>query len=596
MIGDTETAALVCWDGSIDWLCLPRFDSGACFAAIVGGPEHGRWRIAPSDPDARISRRYRGETLILETEFQADTGTVRVIDFMPIRAEPLVGRIDLVRVVEGVSGSVPMEMHLAFRFDYGSVVPWVTTDGERLRAVAGPDAVVLDTPAPLRGEGRSTVAEFTVGQGERIPFVLTWHPSHLDPPEPLDSDQALMTTERWWEDWVSLCQFEGQHREAVVRSLVTLKALIYGPTGGILAAPTTSLPEELGGTRNWDYRYVWLRDATFTLYALIMGGYSSEAAAWRDWLLRAAAGNPEQLRIMYGLAGERRLPETKLSWLPGYEKSVPVRVGNDAAAQTQLDVYGEVMDALWLARTHGLEPEEGAWDLQRALLDYLEGNWQQEDHGLWEVRGQRRPFTHSRVMSWVAFDRAVKTVERTSLEGPVERWRAIRHEIRNEVLAKGFDSDRNTFVQSYGSTAVDAALLLIPQVGLLPPQDPRVLGTIDAVIEDLGVDDVLIRRYRTDQVDDGLPGSEGAFLICSFWLVDTLALAGRVEEARRRFTRLLDLRNDLGLLAEEYDVTDSRMLGNFPQAFSHVGLIDSAQTIADVTRSAAARRGEMGRD
>lgn len=585
----------MCRDGSIDWLCLPRFDSGACFAALLGGPEHGRWRLGTSDPAPGASRRYRGETLILETEFQTDTGTAQVIDFMPVRADRWDKRMDLIRIVEGVSGRVPMEMDLTFRFDYGSLVPWVTREGKRLHAVAGPDAVVLDTPIDVRGEDQSTVAQFNVEMGQRIPFALTWHPSHISAPDPLDAEEALSATEMWWEDWTSRCRFEGGHREAVVRSLLTLKALTYGPTGGIVAAPTTSLPEELGGARNWDYRYVWLRDATFTLYALIMGGYRSEAAAWRDWLLRTVAGSPERLRIMYGLAGERRLPEIQLPWLPGYEDSLPVRIGNEAANQTQLDVYGEVIDSLWLARMHGLEPEEGAWNLQRALLDFLEGNWQQEDHGLWEVRGQTRPFTHSRVMSWVAFDRAVKTVERTGLDGPVERWRTIRQEISQEVLAKGFDSDRNTFVQSYGSTAVDAALLLIPQVGLLPPHDPRVLGTIDAVIEDLQVDDVLIHRYRTDQIDDGLPGAEGAFLICSFWLVDSLALAGRVEEARRRFAGLLELRNDLGLLAEEYDTKDRRMLGNFPQAFSHVGLIDSAHTLHDVTKSAAASRGEMGR-
>lgn len=581
-------------DGSIEWLCLPRFDSGACFAALLGGPEHGHWRITPSDPGQRISRRYRGETLVLETEFRSEAGTVRLIDFMPIRGGPGDGRVDVVRIVEGVSGRVPIEMHLTLRFDYGAVIPWVTREGERLHAVAGPDAVVLDTPVAIRGEDQSTVAEFSVDAGDRVPFVLTWHESHVSAPNPLNAWEALSATEGWWKDWISQSRFEGEHREALVRSLLTLKALTFGPTGGILAAPTTSLPETLGGSRNWDYRYVWLRDATFTLYALIVGGYRSEAAAWRDWLLRAVAGSPERLRIMYGLAGERRLPEMELPWLPGYEESRPVRIGNNAADQIQLDVYGEVVDSLWLARVHGLEPEEGAWDLQRAFLEFLEGNWQQEDHGLWEVRGQKRPFTHSRVMSWVAFDRAIKTVERTALEGPLERWRAIRHEIRQEVLTKGYDSDRNTFVQSYGSAALDAALLLIPQVGLLPPRDPRVLGTIDAVIEDLQVDDVLIHRYRTDQTDDGLPGAEGAFLICSFWLVDALALAGRFGEAHRRFTGLLGLRNDLGLFAEEYDVRDRRMLGNFPQAFSHVGLIDSAHTLADVTRSAAASRGEMG--
>jgi GH15 family glucan-1,4-alpha-glucosidase len=595
LIGDTETAALVCKNGSIDWLCLPRFDSGACFAALLGEPENGRWLIKPLDPDPRVVRRYRGDTMILETEFQVETGAVRLVDFMPIRSESGNARIDVVRIVEGLSGSVPMDMHLVFRFDYGSVVPWVTSEGERLHAVAGPDAVVLDTPVDVRGEGRSTLAEFTVTKGQRVPFVLTWHPSHVGAPDVLDADEALSATTERWHHWIGRCRFTGDHREPVVRSLVTLKALTYAPTGGILAAPTTSLPEALGGSRNWDYRYVWLRDAAFTLYALIMGGYRAEAAAWRDWLLRAVAGDAERLQIMYGVAGERRLPETELPWLPGYEQSPPVRVGNDASDQTQMDVYGEVMDSLWLARVHGLDIEESAWDLQRELLDFLEGNWQMDDHGLWEVRGPRRPFTHSRVMSWVAFDRAVKTVERTGLDGPAERWRALRREIRREILIKGYDPGRNTFVQAYGSTAVDAALLMIPQVGLLPPDDRRVLGTIEAVVQDLQIDDVVIRRYRADQTNDGLPGTEGGFLICSFWLVDALALAGRVEEARRRFAGLLELRNDLGLLAEEYDVQGRRMLGNFPQAFSHVGLISSAHTLADVTKSAAASRGELGR-
>lgn len=530
---------------------------------------------------------------MLETQFETDTGVTRVIDFMPPRTHPDDSRIDLVRIVEGVSGSVPMEMHLTFRFDYGSVTPWVTREENRLHAVAGPDAVVLDTDVVVEGKGWSTIADFEIEEGERISFVLTWHASNVEAPDPVDAAEALTSTEEWWTDWISQCQYEGRHRDAVVRSLLTLKALIYGPTGGILAAPTTSLPEALGGSRNWDYRYVWLRDATFTLYALIAGGYRSEAAAWRDWLLRAVAGSPKNMRIMYGLAGERRLPEIEVASLAGYEGSRPVRIGNAASDQTQMDVYGEVIDALWLARMHGLELDEGVWAIQLALLDYLEGNWQQDDHGLWEVRGQKRPFTHSRVMSWVAFDRAVKTVERTALEGPVDRWRKIRHQIHQEVLAKGFNPDRSAFVQSYGSTEVDAALLLIPQVGFLPPDDPRVLGTIDAVIRDLGVDDVLIRRYRTD---DGLPGEEGAFLICSFWLVDALALAGRIEEAERRFAGLRELSNDLGLLAEEFDVARHRMLGNFPQAFSHVGLINSAHTIADVTKSAAASRGEMGRN
>lgn len=595
LIGDTETAALVCADGSIDWMCLPRFDSGACFAALLGGPEHGRWRIAPSDRIRRTQRRYRGDTLVLETEFETGSGIVRLIDFMSPRADLESGHCDVIRIVEGVSGSVPMEMHLTLRFDYGTVVPWVTSDGKRLHAVAGPDAVTLDTPVELRGEDLATVAEFTVSHGERIPFALAWHASHRPEPQEIDAEAALSDTEAWWREWIGQCNYAGEHREAVVRSLITLKALTYQPTGGMVAAPTTSLPERIGGVRNWDYRYVWLRDATFTLYALIVGGFRSEAAEWRDWLLRAVAGSPEDLRIMYGLAGERRLPELELP-LPGYEGSKPVRIGNAAAEQTQLDVYGEVIDSLWLARNHGLEPEAGAWELQLGLLEHLEGNWREDDHGLWEMRGPKRAFTHSRVMSWVAFDRAVKTVERTSLEGPVQRWRAMRHEIRDEVLTHGYDRERNTFVQAYGSKEVDAALLLIPQVGFLPPDDHRVLGTIDAVMEDLQVDDVLIHRYANADVDDGLPGSEGAFLICSFWLVDALALSGRLSEARRRFNGLLELRNDLGLLSEEYDAASSRMLGNFPQAFSHVGLIDSALTLENVTKSAAASRGEMGKD
>lgn len=583
----------MCRNGSIDWLCLPRFDSGACFAALLGGPERGHWLLAPSDPSPSVSRRYRGETLVLETTFTTDEGTVRVIDFMPPRSDTDSEHMDLVRLVEGVEGRVPMSMHLTLRFDYGSVVPWVTRVGDRLLAVAGPDAVALDTPVATRGENQSTIADFTVGAGQQIPFVLTWHPSHRNAPEPIESMSALRHTEEWWTTWIGRSEFQGEHRDAVNRSLVALKALTYGPTGGIVAAPTTSLPEELGGVRNWDYRYVWLRDATFTLYALIKGGYQEEAAAWRDWLLRAVAGNPEELRIMYGVAGERRLPEMELPWLSGYENSRPVRIGNAASSQTQMDVYGEVVDTLWLARNHGLEPEEGAWALQRKLLEYLEGDWRRDDHGLWEVRGPKRPFTHSRVMSWVAFDRAVKAVERTSLDGPSERWRATRDEIRSEVLARGYDSHRNTFVQSYGSQAVDASLLLIPQVGLLAPTDPRVLGTIEAVRKDLEVDDVLIRRYLPAETNDGVPGDEGAFLICSFWMVDALALSGQMAEARRRFDRLLDLRNDLGLLAEEYDVEAGRMLGNFPQAFSHVGLIDSACTLQDMASSAAASRGEI---
>ena len=593
LIGDTETAALVARDGSIDWLCLPRFDSGACFAALLGDSSHGRWQVAPTDPGASVTRRYRPDTLILETEFTTADGTVRLIDFMSPRRTGDPGQHDVVRIVEGVRGRVEMGMWLTLRFDYGSIIPWVTHVGDRLHAVAGPDAVVVDTPVELYGQDRSTEARFSVEPGDRVPFVLTWHPSHEPAPHPVGAAAALARTEEWWKTWSGLSQFAGEHRDDVVRSLITLKGLTYAPTGGIVAAPTTSLPETLGGERNWDYRYVWLRDATFTLYSLMKGGHRAEAAAWRDWLLRAVAGSPEDLRIMYGVAGERRLPEIELPWLPGYESSLPVRIGNGAHQQTQMDVYGEVIDALWLARTNGLEPEEGAWQLQRALLEFLEGNWQQDDHGLWEVRGPVRSFTHSRVMSWVGFDRAIKTVERTSLEGPVDRWRALRHEIHAEVIANGYDPDRNTFVQSYGSRALDAALLLIPQVGFLPPKDPRVVGTVEAVMADLGDGDALVHRYLADETDDGLRGEEGAFLLCSFWLVDALALIGRHDEAHERFDKLLGFRNDLGLLSEEYDERSGRMLGNFPQAFSHVGLIDSACTLRGLAESPARSRGEV---
>lgn len=593
LIGDLETAALVCRNGSIDWLCLPRFDSGACFAALLGEPEHGRWLIAPVDSDASVQRRYRGDTLVLETEFTTPGGTVRVIDFMPPRGAVGTGQHDLIRIVEGVDGRVDMEMELMVRFDYGSVTPWTTMNGDVLRAVAGPDSITLFTPVNLEVEAEASRARFQVAVGDRVPFVFAWMPSHLPPPDAADAEEALRRTEKWWQDWSENCQFQGEHRDLVMRSLITLKGLTYAPTGGIVAAPTTSLPELIGGERNWDYRYVWLRDATFTLYALSIGGFEGEAMAWRDWLLRAAAGSPEDLRIMYGLGGERRLPELHLSWLPGYEGSRPVRVGNEAHRQFQIDTFGEVIDALHVARRRGLEPEEEAWTLQLALLEFLEGNWQRDDHGLWEVRGPARPFTHSRLMSWVAFDRAVKTVDRTRLDGPVDRWRSVRDEIRSDIMTHGYDSSRNTFVQSYGSEALDAALLLIPQVGFLEPTDERVVGTVDAVLADLSLSEDLIRRYRTEQADDGLAGHEGAFIICSFWMVDALALMGRREEARRRFDGLVGLANDVGLMAEEYDPVAGRMLGNFPQAFSHVGLIDSADTLVDRHRTPAGTRGEV---
>ncbi|MGH8957418.1 MAG: glycoside hydrolase family 15 protein, partial [Acidimicrobiia bacterium] len=551
VIGDTETAALVASDGSIDWLCFPRFDSGACFAALLGNEENGRWRLAPPARVRQVRRRYRPQTLVLETEMETDGGVVRLIDLMPIRAGA--SNADVVRVVEGIQGQVEMRMDLAIRFDYGHLTPWVTRSSGSLVAVGGPDALILTTPVEVSGEGMTSVSRFSVNAGDRVPFVLTWFPSHKTPPAPIDPEDALAQTENWWKDWAATNEYRGEWGEVVERSLITLKALTYGPTGGIVAAPTTSLPEELGGGRNWDYRFVWLRDATFTLQALMMAGHQKEAVAWRDWLLRAVAGDPEDLQIMYGVAGERRLPELELNWLGGYESSRPVRTGNAAHQQLQIDVYGEVMDAIYAARRMGMTHDETVWDLEKLLLDNLEGKWRETDSGLWEVRGDPRHFTHSKLMAWVAFDRAVKSIDRWSLEGPLERWEKLRAEIRAEIEERAYDSERNTFTQSYGSPALDAALLLIPQVGFLPPTDSRVLGTIDAVERELAIDDHLIRRYRLDQTTDGVPGDEGAFLLCSFWMVDALAMSGRVNEARTRFERLLSLRNDVGLLAEEYD-------------------------------------------
>ena len=577
LIGDTQTAALVSVDGSIDWLCLPRFDAGACFAALVGTPDDGHWRIAPLDPHATSSRRYVGDTLVLETTFATSAGTVRVVDCMPIRREAP----DVVRVVEGVSGRVAMRMDLLLRFDYGAYVPWVRKVDGALRAVAGPDAVELRTPVETRGEGLVTVAEFEVGAGEVVPFVLTWHSSHEPPPAPVDGPAAVRETIGWWEEWSSRCTTVGADRPIVLRSLITLKALTYAPTGGLVAAPTTSLPEDLGGVRNWDYRYCWLRDATFSLYALMLGGYESEAGAWRDWLLRAAAGAPEQLQIMYGPAGERRLPELTLDWLAGYEGSQPVRIGNAASGQFQLDVYGEVMDCLHQARRGGLVENDDAWALQVALMDFLEGRWQEPDEGIWEVRGPRRNFTHSKVMAWVAADRAVKAVEQFDLDGPVDRWRGLRSAIHADVCAHGYDPVRRTFTQSYGRPQLDASLLLLPLVGFLPATDPRMIGTVAAIEADL-CDDGFVRRYAADSLGevDGLPGGEGAFLPCSFWLADNLVLQGRHGEGRELFDRLCGLANDLGLLAEEYDPRVGRLVGNFPQAFTHVALVNTAHNLA----------------
>ena len=575
LIGDCHTAALVGRDGSMDWLCLPRFDSPACFAALLGQSEHGRWQLAPVGEHKSIRRRYRGDTLILETEFDADGGTVRLIDFMPV----LQSHADVVRVVEGVRGRVRRRMELVIRFDYGASVPWVRRHGDELSAIAGPDRMRLVTPVRLEGRDFRTFAEFEVDEGQRVPFDLTWFPSHLEPPPRLDCVESLHATERWWAEWSSCCAYDGEWKEAVQRSLITLKALTYAPTGGLVAAPTTSLPEHLGGVRNWDYRYCWLRDATFTLYALSSGGYHEEARAWHDWLLRAAAGFPSQLQIMYGLAGERRLQEQELPWLPGYEGSAPVRIGNAAWSQFQLDVFGEVMDAMHRGRRSGMNSGEEAWKLESALIRYLETVWLEPDEGIWEVRGPRRHFTHSKVMTWVAFDRAVKAVEQFGLPGPVEGWRRIREEIHQEVCRQGYDPNLGSFVQSYGSTSLDASLLMIPLVGFLPPTDPRVQGTVRAIEKDL-TRNGFVERYRTDPDVDGLPHGEGSFLLCTFWLADNLELQGRHEEARAIFNRLLSIRGDVGLLSECYDVSSGRLVGNFPQAFSHVGLINTARNLS----------------
>ncbi|WP_405019789.1 glycoside hydrolase family 15 protein [Kitasatospora sp. NBC_00070] len=618
LIGDMQTAALVSRDGAVDWLCLPRFDSPAVFAGLLGTDEHGFWRIGPAEPVAGPAtpappparsaftdsgeipipptaaapavpadrRRYRGDSLILEQEWDAQGGTVRVIDFMPPR--PLAG-LDavpqMIRIVEGVSGRVRMRSALRMRFSYGRVVPWVhrveqPDGGHRTVAVAGPDSVWLDGVAETYGRDLTTYADFTVEAGERIAFALTWQASHLPAPAAPDAEAMLDDTVEFWRDWVAQCTYQGPYREPVVRSLITLKALTYAPTGGIVAAPTTSLPEDIGGERNWDYRYTWLRDAAITLSSLLRTGYREEARAWREWLLRAVAGDPENLQIMYGIAGERELTESELDWLPGYEGSQPVRVGNGAAGQLQLDVYGEVVEALHLAHMTGLTRNDHAHLLQLKLITYLEQHWREPDEGIWEVRGPRRHFVHSKVMAWVAVDRTIKLIEQTPAEGPLERWKALREEIHRDVCEKGYDADRNTFTQYYGGQELDASLLLIPQVGFLPPDDKRVIGTIEAIQRELSTEDGFVLRYPTHDEEgnnvDGLSGHEGAFLACSFWLADDLAMIGRVQEARELFEKLLSLRNDVGLLAEEWDSRTQRQVGNFPQAFSHVPLIDTA--------------------
>ncbi len=585
LIGDCETAALVSRAGSIDWLCWPRFDSAACFAALLGTPEHGRWLMESADPAARLSRRYRPDTLILETRIETADGTATVIDFMPPRGS----NSDVVRLVRGERGRVRMRTELRLRFDYGRTVPWVThlADGT-LRAIAGPDMVLLHSPVQLRGQDLTSVADFDVAAGDTIPFVLTHGASHLPPPEAVDPDLSLAGTEEFWTAWAGHSRPCGEWSDAVTRSLITLKALTYAPTGGIVAAPTTSLPERLGGERNWDYRFCWLRDATLTLLALMNAGYYGEARAWRDWLLRAAAGSPSQVQIMYGLAGERRLTEYTVPWLPGYAGSQPVRIGNAAHGQLQLDVFGEVMDALHHSRRGGLESRDADWGLQTALLEHLESVWDRPDEGIWEVRGGPRHFTHSKVMAWVALDRGIRAIETYGLGGPVDRWRALRCAIHDEVCARGFDPQLGSFVQSYGSKELDASLLLLPTVGFLPVTDPRISGTIAAVERELFVDGFLL-RYNTSTSDDGLPAGEGAFLACSFWLADAYEMLGRMDEARRLFERLLGLRNDVGLLAEEYDTDARRMVGNFPQAFSHIALVNTAQNLASAAKPAEQR-------
>jgi GH15 family glucan-1,4-alpha-glucosidase len=585
LIGDCHTAALVARDGSIDWLCFPRFDGGACFAALLGNEEHGHWMIAPAGDVRRVDRRYRDGTLVLETNYETADGEVTLIDCMPPRSRAP----DLVRVVVGRRGQVRMRMQLIIRFDYGSIIPWVSRTDKGIRAVAGPDTLILRAPVDLRNENFRTEAEFTVSEGERVPFVIMWHPSHEPEPEMIDADETIASTDEWWREWSGRCTYDGPWRAAVIRSLITLKALTYAPTGGIVAAPTTSLPEHLGGVRNWDYRYCWVRDATFTLYALLLGGYVEEACAWREWLLRAVAGEPSELNIMYGLAGERRLTEVELSWLPGYRHSAPVRIGNAACEQFQLDVYGELMDAMHLARRGGLEPDENAWWVERALTEFLESAWREPDNGIWEMRGPKRHFTHSKVMAWVAVDRMVKAVERFGLEGPVERWRSLRAKIHEEVCRKGFDRERNTFVQYYGGRELDASLLMIPLVGFLPPSDARVKGTLGAIERDLMADGFVL-RYRTKPDVDALPPGEAAFLACSFWLADNLALSGRKEDAQRLFERLLSLCNDVGLLSEGYDPGNKRLLGNFPQALSHLALVNTACNLSRDRGPAADRQ------
>jgi GH15 family glucan-1,4-alpha-glucosidase len=583
IIGDTHTAALVGKDGSIDWLCVPRFDSGAVFAALLGTEDHGRWQLAPAGGLQKVERRYRGETLVLETTFHTDDGVVRVVDCMPIRGKS----VDLVRIVEGISGRVPMHMDLRLRFDYGQNLPWVTGLDGRLHGTAGPDSVVVSSPVLIEGAGLSSVSDFVVGAGENVPFVLSWHPSHEHAPrQEQPPEKVLRNTEAWWRRWSKQCSYEGEARELVLRSLITLKSLTYAPTGGIVAAATTSLPEWIGGVRNWDYRFCWLRDSVLTLFALMTGGYDKEALAWRDWLLRAAAGEPDKLQIMYGLRGERRLSEYELDWLPGYEGSAPVRVGNAASDQFQLDVYGETLASLALMR--GVAPPvragaagdpDEAWKLEVAILDFLEGAWHQPDDGLWEMRGTRQHFTHSKVMAWLGFASAVQSAEQFDLPGPIDRWRSERDEIHAQVCAEAFDPDLGSFTQAYGSKQLDAALLQIPGTGFLPATDERMVGTVAAIEREL-LQDGFVLRYRSEHADDGLPPGEGAFLPCSFWLVGNYVAQGRGDDARALFDKLTAIANDVGLFSEEYDPAAKRALGNVPQAFTHLAFVRAAATLS----------------
>jgi GH15 family glucan-1,4-alpha-glucosidase len=585
LIGDLGTAALVGRDGSIDWLCWPRFDSDACFAALLGKPEHGRWQIAPKDGEAKITRRYRPNTLILETRFETADGAATLIDFMP----PREGNSHLMRLLVGERGRIEFHGELILRFGYGAAVPWVTRiDDNTLRAVAGPDMTVLHSSVKLHGENLKTVGDFAVAAGEKVSFSLSYSLSHREISPPADVETQLRATEKFWIGWAGNNKISCPWDEAVVRSLITLKALTYAPTGGMAAAPTTSLPEFVGGARNWDYRYCWLRDATLTLLALMNGGYYEEAQMWRDWLLRAAAGTPSQIQIMYGIRGERRLTEWEVPWLPGYEGSQPVRIGNAAHSQLQLDIFGEVMDALHQARQGGLGANEAGWDLQRALLDHLEKIWPERDEGLWEVRGGRQHFTHSKAMAWLAFDRAIKSAETHNLPGPIDRWREIRDRIHNDVCTHGFDAELCSFVQSYGSKDLDASLLLLPAIGFLPPDDPRIIGTVQAIERGL-MHDGLVLRYDTGKTDDGLPPGEGVFLACSFWLADAYLMLGRADDAKRLFERLLSLRNDLGLLSEQYDPRSRRLVGNFPQAFSHLALVNTASNLSHYKKPAEQR-------